>query len=228
MSASLRSSVRPLRPAALIRLLLGILIPLIVVGALGEDVLEKQRFAFESPLMLWLHAHATPALDRFATALAYIGGYQAIAPVSALLALALWRRSRAAALFFTVSVLGAALLNGVMKFAFHRPRPALWPRLMEEHGASFPSGHSMYSAAFVTALILLAWPTRWRWPALLLGSLFTLVVGWSRIDLGVHYPTDVLAGWLTGVAWVLGTYGLLRPTPRPGSSVQNETGGQEA
>jgi len=228
MLASLRSSVRSLRPAALLRLLLGILLPLIVVGALGEDVLENQRFAFESPLMLWLHAHGTPVLDRLAVALASIGGYQVIAPVSALLVVLLWRRSRAAALFFTVAVLGAALLNGVMKFAFHRPRPALWPRLVEERGASFPSGHSMYSAAFVTALILLAWPTRWRWPALLLGAAFTLVVGWSRVDLGVHYPTDVLAGWLTGVAWVLGTYGLLRPTPKPLRAVQNETGGREA
>ena len=69
----------------------------------------------------------------------------------------------------------------------------------------------MYSAAFVTALILLAWNTRFRWLTLVLGTLFTLIVGWSRVDLGVHYPTDVLAGWLTGLAWVLGVYGLLRP-----------------
>ena len=216
MLPPLNSSARPVRPAALIRLLLGILLPLIVVGVLGEDVLEQQRFAFESPLMLWLHAHSTPALDHLAVVLAYVGGYQVIAPISAVLLLLFWRRSHQAARFFAVAVLGAALLNGVMKFAFHRPRPELWPRLMQEHGASFPSGHSMYSAAFVTALILLvphlsSRPSRFRWPATILGVLFTLLVGWSRVDLGVHYPTDVLAGWLTGVAWVFGTYGLLRP-----------------
>lgn len=205
------SSFRHLRPVALVRLLLGILLPLLIVGALGEDVLEQQRFAFESPFMLWLHAHSTPALDRAALTLAYVGGYQVIAPVSAVLSFVLWRRSPRAARFFVVAVLGAAALNGVMKLAFHRPRPQLWPRLVQESGAAFPSGHSMYSAAFVTALILLAWNTRFRWLALLLGTLFTLIVGWSRIDLGVHYPTDVLAGWLTGAAWVLGVYGLLRP-----------------
>ena len=249
MPLSLNASARSVRPVALIRLLLGVLLPLIVVGALGEDVLEKQRFAFESPLMLWLHAHSTPALDHFAVLMAYVGGFQVIAPFSAVLLVLLWRRSRPAARFFAVAVLGAALLNGVMKFAFHRPRPELWPRLMQEHGASFPSGHSMYSAAFVTALILLvpyrsarpssapplsARPSRFRWPATILGASFTLLVGWSRVDLGVHYPTDVLAGWLSGVAWVLGTYGLLRPTPlratvpQPETTGQHETAGQEA
>ena len=211
MSASLSTSFRHLRPVALVRLLLGILLPLLIVGALGEDVLEQQRFAFESPLMLWFHAHSTPVLDRLAVILASVGGYQVIAPVSAVLTFILWKRSYLSARFFVVAVLGAALLNGVMKFAFHRPRPELWPRLIQESGASFPSGHSMYSAAFVTALILLAWNTRLRWLALTLGTLFTLIVGWSRVDLGVHYPTDVLAGWLTGLAWVLGVYGLLRP-----------------
>ena len=200
MFTTLRSSVSHLRPAALARLLLGILLPLLIVGALGDDVLEQQRFAFESPFMLWLHAHSTPVLDRLAVILAYVGGYQVIAPVSAVLTFILWKRSYLSARFFVVAVLGAALLNGVMKFAFHRPRPELWPRLIQESGASFPSGHSMYSAAFVTALILLAWNSRFRWLALTLGTLFTLIVGWSRVDLGVHYPTDVLAGWLTGVA----------------------------
>lgn len=215
MFTSLSASFRHLRPAALVRLLLGILLPLLIVGAVGEDVLEQQRFAFEAPLMLWLHAHSSPALDRFAEVLAFVGGYQVIAPVSAVLTFALWKRSYFSARFFVVAVLGAAVLNSVMKFAFHRPRPELWPRLVQESGASFPSGHSMYSAAFVSALILLAWTTRFRWPALVLGLLFTLTIGWSRVDLGVHYPTDVLAGWLTGAAWVLGVYGLLRPRVLP-------------
>ena len=212
---SVLTTVRRLRPTELLRLLLGVLLPLVLVGLLGEDVLEQQRFAFETPLMLTLHTHSTPLLDRAAVALATIGGYQVIAPLSAAIVFLLYRSSFIASRFFVVAVLGAALMNGLMKVVFHRPRPELWPRLVPESGASFPSGHSMYSAAFVTALILLAWPGRLRWPALLLGTLFTLVVGWSRVDLGVHYPTDVLAGWLSGAAWVLGVYTLLRPTRRP-------------
>ncbi len=213
--SSVLTTIRRLRPAELLRLLLGVLLPLVLVGLIGEDVLEQQRFAFETPLMLWLHAHSTPLLGEAAVALATIGGYQVIAPLSAAIVLLLYRRSFLASRFFVVAVLGAALMNALMKVVFHRPRPELWPRLVPESGASFPSGHSMYSAAFVTALILLAWPGRLRWPALVLGTLFTLVVGWSRVDLGVHYPTDVLAGWLSGAAWVLGVYSLLRPTRRP-------------
>ena len=209
-----------LRPAGLLRLLIGILLPLLLVGFLGEDVLERQRFAFETPLMLWLHAHSTPALDHLSVALATIGRVKVIAPLSALAAFLLWRRSFTSARFFVASVAGAAALTGVMKLVFHRPRPQLWPRLVTESGASFPSGHSMYSAAFVAALILLAWPSRLRWPALVLGTLFTLVVGWSRVDLGVHYPTDVLAGWLSGTAWVLGVYSLLRPVPHAGPDLR--------
>ena len=215
LKTSVLTTVRRLRPAELLRLLLGVLLPLVLVGLLGEDVLEQQRFAFETPLMLTLHAHGTLLLDQGALALATIGGYQVIAPLSAVFAYLLYRRSFMASRFFVVAVLGAALMNGLMKLVFHRPRPLLWPRLVQESGASFPSGHSMYSAAFVTALILLAWPTRLRWPALVVGTLFTFAVGWSRVDLGVHYPTDVLAGWLSGAAWVLGVYSLLRPTRRP-------------
>ena len=216
MKASLQDptprKARRFRPAELLRLLLGVLLPLVLVGILGEEVLDQERFAFETPLMLTLHAHSTPLLNGAAVALATIGGYQVIAPLSAVFAYLLHRRSFTLSRFFVVAVLGAALMNALMKLLFHRPRPELWPRLVQESGASFPSGHSMYSTAFVTALILLAWPTRRRWPVLALGTLFTLVVGWSRVDLGVHYPTDVLAGWLSGAAWVLGVYSLLRPT----------------
>ncbi|GGR33145.1 phosphatase PAP2 family protein [Deinococcus ruber] len=214
MARLLTPSLTRFRPAALLRLLLGILLPLLMVGALAEDVLEPQRRSLESPTLLWIHAHSSAALDHLAVVLATVGGAAVIAPLSALIALVLWWRWRQATPFFVVAVLGAALLNGLMKIAFHSPRPELWPRLVQESGASFPSGHSMYSAAFVLAVTLLLWRTPLRWPALVLGVLFSLLVGYSRLVLGVHYPTDVLAGWLTGTAWVLGTYSLLHPFGR--------------
>ena len=207
--ATLLTHVRAARPAQLLRLFLGILIPLLIVGAVAEDVLEKARFSFETPLLLWIHRFASPALDRLAITLTTIGGVSVIAPLSAVILAFLWWRFRPQASFWAVSVAGAAALNLIMKLIFNRPRPELWPRLVPESDAGFPSGHSMYSMAFVVALMLLTWRTPLRPLALVLGVLFTLAVGLSRLYLGVHYPTDVLAGWLSGLAWVLGVYSLM-------------------
>ncbi|GBF04543.1 phosphoesterase, PA-phosphatase-like protein [Deinococcus aerius] len=209
--STLLSHRHRIRPVALLRLFLGILLPLLVVGLVAEDLLEGQSFAWETPFLLALHSHATPLLNQVALFFTTVGGVTVIAPVSAVILVVLWLRGHRLAAFWGLGVAGAAGLNVAMKLLMHRTRPELWPRLVQEHDASFPSGHSMYSAAFVTALILLAWRTPYRWPALGLGVAFSGLVGFSRLYLGVHYPTDVLCGWLTGAAWVLGVYGVLRP-----------------
>jgi membrane-associated phospholipid phosphatase len=212
--STLLSHRHRIRPVALLRLFVGILLPLLAVGLVAEDLLEGQSFAWEKPFLLALHGHATPFLDQVALFFTTAGGVTVIAPISAVILALLWFRGHRLAVFWGLGVAGAAGLNVVMKLILHRTRPELWPRLMQEHDASFPSGHSMYSAAFVTALILLVWRTPYRWLALGLGFTFTVFVGLSRLYLGVHYPTDVLCGWLTGPAWVLGVYGVLHPLAR--------------
>src|SRR5690606_17364220 len=85
-----------------------------------------------------------------------------------------------------------------------------WPPLAPETSFSFPSGHAMQSMALATALLVLAWNTRWRWPVLLAGAAFTGIVGLSRVYLGVHFPSDVLAGWCASLAWAVGLALLFR------------------
>ena len=118
-----------------------------------------------------------------------------------MLALRRWREATFAAVAFA----GSALLNLGTKQFFQRDRPTLWESIAPEDTFSFPSGHAMGSMTLAVTVVLLAWPTRWRWPVALM-AVFTLLVGYSRVYLGVHFPSDILAGWMAGAAWVVGAY----------------------
>jgi undecaprenyl-diphosphatase len=106
-----------------------------------------------------------------------------------------------------VATIGGILLNELLKAAFARPRPPLAFHLTEVRSMSFPSGHAMESAIiYLTLAALLARLVRPRLLRLYfigLAFLLTFLVGVSRVYLGVHYPTDVLAGWTAGLAWAL-------------------------
>lgn len=174
-------------------------------GKLAEDVWNHEPFRWDVPLLADLHQAATPFWDRTMLALTTLGGAKAMALVAAgVLLWLIYRRLRVQAIFFTLAVGGAALLNPLLKQIFHRTRPDLWPQMTPEHDYSFPSGHAMGSLAVVGALVVLAWPTRWRWGVTVGGSLFVLGVGFSRLYLGVHFPSDVLAGWAAALVWVGG------------------------
>lgn len=208
-------SLTHLRPAALIRFLLGILLPLLIVGLIAEDVLERQRFVFEQPLMLWVHAHAGPGLTAISLFLHIFGGPVLMGGVFMLIVLGLWFTHRRPQAIFALLGLGSSVtLAFAMKLIFARARPELWPRLITENGASFPSGHTTIAAALATFVVLLAWHSRWRLPVLIVAVIYAFFMGYGRVVLGVHYPTDVLAGWLTGLACVLGAYSVLGGSPR--------------
>lgn len=116
-------------------------------------------------------------------------------------------RQAGAALFVLVAVGGGQVVSTLLKLGIDRPRPDLVPHLMEETSLSFPSGHAMLSTVtYLTLGMLLARiePSR---PARVyfigLAILLTLAVGTSRVYLGVHWPSDVLAGWCAGAAWAM-------------------------
>ncbi|HKY07199.1 MAG TPA: phosphatase PAP2 family protein, partial [Candidatus Binatia bacterium] len=112
---------------------------------------------------------------------------------------------RAAATFVLASVGGGTLLSTGLKLIFARPRPDVVPHLVDVSSASFPSGHAMLSAVvYLTLGALLSrveGPPRIKIYVLSVGILLTLLVGMSRVYLGVHWPTDVLAGWCAGAVW---------------------------
>nr|WP_247713067.1 phosphatase PAP2 family protein [Qipengyuania intermedia] len=102
---------------------------------------------------------------------------------------------------------GGAILSGILKSLFSRARPDVVPRLAEVSSGSFPSGHAMNSAIiYLTIAVLIARSyedPRTRSFIVGLAALATLTIGFSRAYLGVHWPTDVAAGWLVGLAWAL-------------------------
>ncbi|HEX2203523.1 MAG TPA: phosphatase PAP2 family protein [Longimicrobium sp.] len=204
----------------LLVLFLGVGLPLVAFGALAEDVWTRGGLLWDEPILRWVHRHATPGRDaamKFVSAVGYAYGVVPMAVVLFFVLLALRRRGNA--LFWAVAMGGAGALNRGAKLLFRRSRPELWLSPAPEHTYSFPSGHAMGSMAFVAALAVLAWPTRWRWWAIAAGGVFTFLVGFSRVYLGVHYPSDVVAGWSASLAWVLGVsqvaYGRMgKPRPR--------------
>ncbi len=199
----------PWRPTRLLLLFAGVLLPLLLFGSLAEDVLERVAFSFDLPILHAVHRHSSPLLDALMHGASVVGSIVVLFPFALLVfAVLAWRARRRAATFWLLAVGGAALLNPACKHVFARSRPDLWVSPYPELSFSFPSGHAMNSMAVLAALIALAWHTRAKWPLLTGGALVVALVGLSRIYWGVHYPSDVLAGWAAAVAWVAGVAAL--------------------
>ena len=191
-------------------LFIAVLLPLWGFGELAEDVGEGRNFGFDLPVLEWLHAHQSSLLDQLALLFSRLGYQYGVIPVDiVLVAWLLYRHHRREALFAATAFIGSMLLNIAAKHYYGRARPSLWQSLAPETTFSFPSGHAMGSMTLATVLVLLAWRTRWRWPVFAVSAPFVLAVGVSRPYLGVHYPSDILAGWGAALAWVIGVYALV-------------------
>ncbi|MFN8124104.1 MAG: phosphatase PAP2 family protein [Thermoleophilia bacterium] len=187
-------------------LVAGVVVPGLVFAGLAEDVVEAQPFGWDAPTMLWLHDRGGVLAALVMNALSVLGGVFGIGGVLAVSALVLARRRHIGdAMFLIAAVLGAVLASVLVKEAVGRPRPDLGGNGYPVVGSSFPSGHAAGSAALAVAIVVLTWGGRSRWLVVLATTGIAIGVGASRVWLGVHYPSDVLAGWCMGVAWAVGT-----------------------
>jgi len=197
-----------------------LLLPLWGFIELADEVHEAETFAFDEPILMFAHEMARAGFDELFLLFSAIGYQYGVVPFDVLLVLGLAFAGRyREGLFAGVALGGSALLNLATKQFFARERPSLWESIAPEHTYSFPSGHAMGSATLACVLILLAWRTRWRWPVVAAMLVFVAMVGLSRVYLGVHYPSDILAGWAAAAAWAIGCYavvfnGHLRPWKR--------------
>jgi len=170
---------------------------------LVEEVFEGETLFYDEAILNGINSFSTPFFDSFFVVITQLGGvFGIIILTTILLAFLLRRKLYQKALIVGATVAGAAVLNIVLKLIFERARPDLWEQLVVETSFSFPSGHAMITAALGLSLIFICWNTRFRWLAVAFGSSFIIVIGFSRLYLGVHYPTDILAGWVVSAAWL--------------------------
>ena len=215
---SLHSRIRKRLPAieasALATIgLLGALLWLFI--SIAGEVQEGETGAWDRRLLLALRSAADPAVpwgpawvQEMARDFTALGGVAVLTLMTlAVTGYLLLARKRHAAVAVLVAVAGGLILSSLLKLGFDRPRPGLVPHGSFVYTASFPSGHSMMAA--VTYLTLGAMLARVQAGAamkiylLSVAVVLTMLVGVSRVYLGVHWPTDVAAGWAGGAAWAL-------------------------
>jgi membrane-associated phospholipid phosphatase len=208
----------PLTPArrdklklSVLLLLLGLLMSIVVVllmAKIHEEIAQPFLERVDRTLMQAIHAHATPALTRLALTLSFIGSPLALVPGIALAALILWlTRLRRDAVLLVVAISGAALIDTALKLHFRRIRPTVPWALVTEHSFSFPSGHSVGAVVLYGTVTYLIWSHLHDFAqrAAVIASALLMIagIGTSRVYIGVHYPTDVAAGYLVGLLWLL-------------------------
>ncbi len=181
--------------------------------ALAEDVLEGEVHSLDERILLALRETGDrsdpigpPWFEESMRDLTALGGTTLLTLMTlAVLAYLVLVRKRQTALMVAVSVAGGAILSSALKWGIGRPRPDLVPHGMDVYTASFPSGHSTMSAVVYLTLgaLLARSQPRQRVKVFLLAMAagLTVIVGVSRVYLGVHWPTDVLGGWALGASW---------------------------
>jgi undecaprenyl-diphosphatase len=173
---------------------------------------------FDQSITSWMVAHRTGALTVIARVFSAIGSQKVLIPLVAVVAVALaGMRRRGSLAALVVCWGGAIVLYSVAKYFVSRHRPPMDIWLTRVAGTSFPSGHAMQSLSTFLALAFVgaAAMARLRWPARALAVGLGLGVGWSRVYLGVHWTTDVFAGWLMALVWVAMILRLTRPAVIP-------------
>ncbi|MDN4075728.1 phosphatase PAP2 family protein [Fictibacillus terranigra] len=199
----------PIVPAVL--LLIGFILAataIYIFASLSEELIEKEPFTFDPVIIHAVRSFSSPGLDRVMLFFTEIGSTLAlgILVVAGMLWLGFKRQNLWGMVFFLLTVGGGGILNLLLKNAFQRKRPNADP-LVEALGFSFPSGHAMGSMVYYGFLGYLVVRSKRKplrkafWT--LLFAVAIIGIGISRIYLGVHYPSDIIAGYSAGMVWLL-------------------------
>lgn len=190
------------------RLWISSLLCILAFAGIAAFVASKREMQFDIAVIAWIQGLESPVLTKIAKGFTFIGSTPAVIVLCAVILLFLYvvlRPRRVLFLYISV-MLGTELWNLLLKYAYKRVRPDIH-RLIEISGYSFPSGHSMAAFSLYGILTYLLWRhipyAAGRFLLLVVSGIMILCIGLSRIYLGVHYPSDVLGGFLASCAWML-------------------------
>jgi len=183
---------------------------MLLVGCLAICIVQNGNIAMDATIYQWIAKWRSNSMTQIAKIVTMMGSAAVLITIAAL---ALLGKDRKLGLFISANLIMIAITNFVLKWLIQRPRPDEALRLVQERGFSFPSGHSMVSMAFYGLLIYIIWgrvKNRYKRYAICGGlAILIVLIGMSRIYLGVHYATDVMGGFLLSIAYLIGITSLI-------------------
>ncbi|XZN90221.1 MAG: phosphatase PAP2 family protein [Microcoleus sp.] len=178
----------------------------LVLAWLFEEVLKHEAFGFDTAWLYWVHRYANPSLDAVMLTVTQLADASVVVVIVAVtLGILWWHNHRSEAKIFAIACLGALILNSGMKLFFAKPRPHIFHSLIAETSFSFPSGHALggfVMYGFLAYLLSSHFP-KFSKPIYTLAVLAIAIIGLSRVYIGVHWPTDIIAGYGLGYIWLM-------------------------
>ena len=173
----------------------------LIFSSIGLYIPSIQRF--DHSTVAWISLHRSSFFNDFSVGLSYLGGL----PFTLLLCSVgciyfYWKKKIVNILFIGVGISGSVVLGWSLKYLVDRPRPDMMYQMVETYGASFPSAHSLYAAVLASLVWGIVYQKAQAKVIAAVAILWCLAMGFSRVYLGAHFPTDVIAGWSIGLIWI--------------------------
>ena len=187
----------------------GLIICLLIIyllAKLSEEVWEKEAFAFDKTILLWIHQFANPTWDNIMLNITKLGNPTMMVIITIIsLGILWWKKYHQEAKILGLHAFGGVILSYGLKLSFRKARPQLWQQLITETSYSYPSGHalgSMIIYGFIAYLLAFHYP-KFTKIIYLFAVILIAAIGLSRLYLGVHWPTDIIAGYGVGYLWLM-------------------------
>lgn len=176
-----------------------------VVAQISDEVLDKEAFAFDRFILIWIHSLANPTLDGVMQTITRLNDPDVVSVIAGFaLIILLWKQCYPEAKIFVIDCAGGVILSYGLKSVFGKTRPDLWQSAIKEVSFSYPSGHALGSTVlygFLAYLFATRFP-QFSWLIYLMAVTLVGAIGLSRLYLGVHWPTDIIGGYGIGFLWL--------------------------